>query len=124
VETVSRETAIDPWYVTGLIDGIGTFTYSRSGRQLAVYFAVKTNHRLLEQLQGFFGVGAVYNRYFRVQRRDELPKILDHFDRYPLSAKHEEYGIWREMVLAKQAFRQPDRERLEALASQLSASRA
>ena len=120
METVSRETAIDPWYVTGLIDGIGTFTYSRSGKQLAVYFAVKTNHRLLEQLQTFFGVGAVYDRYFRVQRRDELPKVVEHFDRFPLWAKRNEYEVWREMVVLKQAFRQPNRERLEQLAHELS----
>src|SRR6266540_3811771 len=32
---------LNPWYVTGLVEGEGTFTYSRSGSHLALYFAVK-----------------------------------------------------------------------------------
>ena len=62
VETVSRETALDPWYVTGLIDGVGSFTYSRSGRQLAIYFAVKLGSTsfLLDDLKAFFQGGAIY----------------------------------------------------------------
>ncbi len=125
METVSRETAqLDPWYVTGLIDGIGTFTYSRSGRQLAVYFGVKASTRALDELRDFFGVGAIYNvrgsDYYRVQRRDELPTIVDHFDRYVLRAKREAFEVWRQMVTAKQEFRQPDRDRLEQLAVELS----
>lgn len=135
VETVSRETQLDPWYVTGLIDGIGSFTYSRSGRQLAVYFAVKvgakasaeldpTGHHLLDDLKGFFAGGAIYtsatSSYFRVQRRDELAAVVDHFDRFPLRAKRRIYEVWREMVLVKRAFRKPDRERLDVLAHELS----
>ena len=126
VETVSRETTLDPWYVTGLIDGVGSFTYSRSGKQLAVYFAVKAGSpTLLEDLHTFFGGGAIYaserSSYFRVQRRDDLTAVLDHFDRYPLRTKREVYEIWREMVVAKRAFRKPDRDRLESLARELSA---
>ena len=127
METVSRETILDPWYVTGLIDGVGSFTYSRSGKQLAVYFAVKLGSAtfILDDLKTFFQGGAIYQNarasYFRVQRRDELQLVIEHFDRYPLRAKRDVYGVWREMVVAKQAFRKPDRERLERLATELSA---
>jgi hypothetical protein len=139
VETVSRETQLDPWYVTGLIDGIGSFTYSRSGRQLAVYFAVKLGAKvnapppdgddstagLLGDLKRFFSGGAIYasatSSYFRVQRRDDLVAVVDHFDRFPLRAKREVYEVWREMVIAKRAFRKPDRNRLDTLAQELSA---
>ena len=126
MDTVSRETTLDPWYVTGLIDGVGSFTYSRSGKQLALYFAVKVSGStsLLEDLREFFQAGAIYEigraSYFRIQRRDQLVFVLDHFDRYPLRSKRQVYEVWREMVLAKQTFRKPDRDRLETLAGELS----
>lgn len=125
VETVSRETSLAAWYVTGLIDGVGSFTYSRSGKQLAVYFAVKVSgSTVLEELQAFFGAGAIYSSgrssYFRIQRRKDLTAVLDHFDRFPLRTKRAVYEVWREMVIAKSAFRKPDRDRLESLASELS----
>jgi hypothetical protein len=126
VETVSRETTLDAWYVTGLIDGVGSFTYSRSGKQLAVYFAVKASGSVtvLGELQTFFGCGAIYSTgsssYFRIQRRADLATVLDHFDRFPLRTKREVYSVWREMVIAKRAFRKPDRDRLESLATELS----
>jgi len=127
VETFSRGT-LDPWYVTGFADGSGSFTYSRSGRQLAVYFAVKANEReLLELLQSHFdGIGRIYDvsrgSYFRVSRRDDLMRVVDHFDRYPLrTRKQQAYKIWRQMVVTKQDFRRPDRDLLESLATQLSA---
>jgi len=126
VETVSHETLLDPWYVSGLIDGIGSFTFSRSGKQLAVYFAVKLGGAsfLLADLQRFFRGGAIYESakasYFRVQRREHLTAVVDHFDRFPLRAKAQVYTVWREMVVAKQAFRKPDRGRLDQLAAELS----
>src|SRR3954454_4331406 len=44
METFSRGTSpapLDPWYVTGFVEGEGAFTYSRSGKQLALYFGLK-----------------------------------------------------------------------------------
>jgi len=142
METFSRGT-FEPWYVTGFIDGEGSFTYSRSGRQIGLYFAVKlteTDRTILEQLQRFFGgIGSIYRvaprtprpgsghtkttSYFRVTRLEDLKRVVDHFDRYPLqTAKRGSYQIWREMVILKQAFRKPDREQLNALAVKLSAA--
>jgi hypothetical protein len=124
VGTFSRET-LDPLWVTGFADAAGSFTYSRSSKQLALYFAVKVadaDRALLEDLQAFFEAGRIYEpAYFRVTRREELIRIVDHFDRYPLrSSKREVYDLWREMVVAKQQFRRPDRDRLADLASRLS----
>ena len=133
METFSRGT-LDPVWVTGFSDGQASFTYSRSGNQLGVYFAIKlaaTERPLLEELQAFFaGAGRIYDvaarsAYFRITHRDELSLVLDHFDRYPLrSNKQKVYEIWRLMVLAKQQFRRPDRETLDALAEQLTALRS
>ena len=141
METFSHGT-LDPWYVTGFADGEGSFTYSRSGRQMGLYFAIKLTAEeepILQRLQEFLGVGRIYNvvarkpsghggwtktaRYYRVTRRDDLVRIIEHFDQYPLQTeKLKSYVIWRQMVLLKQqSFRNPDREKLQMLAEKLSA---
>ena len=138
METFSRGTSLsdlDPWYVTGFVEGEGTFTYSRNGKQMALYFAVKlpeVDEPILQDLRDFFGgIGSIYflrarsSAYYRVCRREQLPVIVEHFDAYPLrGGKAAAYAIWREMVVLKQRFRQPDRDALRDLAAQLSASYA
>lgn len=144
-ETFSRETpGLDPWYVTGFVEGEGTFTFSRTGGQMALYFALKltgSDRNILEAIQDFFGgIGSIYHvkkraaltpssgytnaaAYYRVCRRDELDRIVEHFDRYPLrGGKAASYAVWREMVILKRAFRKPVRPELEALAARLSAA--
>jgi len=136
-------TAFDPWYVTGLVEGEGSFTYSRSGTRIALYFAVKlvrADDLLLQALQDFFGgVGTLYRvwpraptpragftksaSYYRVCRKEELRRIVAHFDAYPLrGAKAESYRIWRLMVLLKLEFPRTPRDRLDLLAAKLSAA--
>jgi hypothetical protein len=128
VETFSRGT-LAPTYVTGFVDAAGSFTYSRSSKQLALYFALKVpaaDRPLLEEVQAFFGgIGRIYaEAYFRVTRREELMAVVEHFDAYPLrSTKGAIYDLWREMVIAKQEFRRPDRERLSQLADEISRRR-
>jgi LAGLIDADG DNA endonuclease family protein len=141
VETISREigSALDPWYVTGFIDGVGTLTYSRSGRQIALYLALKVPARdqaILESIRAWLGgIGKLYalrrrgpdggpaSCYYRVCRHDELVRVVDHLDAYPLrGSKAAAYAIWREMVLLKLRFRDAPRDRLQALAQQLSAA--
>ena len=144
-ETFSRGTSgLDPWYVTGFVEGEGAFTFSRSGRQMTLYFAIKltgAERPILESIQDFFGgIGAIYAvkaraaptpssgytktaAYFRVCRREQLAQIVEHFDQYPLrGAKAEAFGIWREMVVLKREFRKPAREELDVLAARLSAA--
>lgn len=108
--------------MTGFADAAASFTYSRSGNQLALYFALKSEPTLLADIQTFFdGAGRIYETYFRISRRDELLHVVDHFDRHPLrSAKQESFLVWRQMVMAKQEFRRPDRELLDSLAAQLT----
>ena len=135
---------LDPWWVTGFVEGEGCFTYSRSGSgSIALYFAVKltrADRTLLEALQRFFGgVGIIYDvgprvtspgsgftkaaSYYRVCRREHLGRILAHFDTYPpRGAKANSYRIWREMVLLKLESVRPLRDRLNALAALLSAA--
>lgn len=141
-ETFSRETPpIDPWYVTGFIEGEGTFTFSRNGRQMALYFAIKltrSDRPILEAIQDYFGgIGTIYHvkprepgsrsgytktaAYYRVCRREQLDRVVEHFDRYPLRGdKAASFAIWREMVILKRAFRKPT-PGLHELAARLSA---
>jgi hypothetical protein len=123
---------LDPWYVTGLIEGEGSFTYSRSGKSWVMIFAVKLNTKnqaLLQELLDFFMVGKIYNLgdkggIYRVSKQEELAQIIEHFERFPLrGAKSASYQLWRQMVdLKAQSFRKPPHEELEEFSRQLSAS--
>ena len=126
--------------MTGFSDGEGSFTYSRSGKQIALYFAIKLSsidHPLLEDIRAFFGVGKIYNvkprasttrsgatkpaSYYRVTHRADLQRVVEHFDQYPLrTSKQRVYEIWRVMVQMKLQFRQTDREAMNVLAERLS----
>jgi hypothetical protein len=135
--------ALDPWYVTGLVEAEGSFTFSRRSGGMTLYFAVKLTGRdgeLLGSLQAFFGgVGTLYSlparpasattsaanpaTYYRVCRRDELREIVRHFDAYPLKgAKTASFAIWRLMVLLKLDFPRTSSKQREQLAAQLSAA--
>jgi hypothetical protein len=142
--TFSRGTPLEPWYVTGLCEGQGSFTYSKGGDSLSLYFSLKLtgeDRALVEAVRSFFGrVGKIYDNraviprsasagftkraaYFRVNRIRELLAIVDHFDRFPLrGTKAASYAIWRRMALLKQAFRRSDKPTLLGLAAKLSAA--
>mgnify|MGYP002622475808 FL=1 len=141
---------LEPWYVTGLVDGDGSFTYSRSSRgasPLTLYFAIKLTKKdddLLEKVRAYFnGVGKIYPvrarsprynsgftkraSYFRVSKTEELAGVVEHFDRYrPQGRRREVYGVWREMYEIKKGHRDggpmsPEaREQLDELAERLS----
>ena len=138
VETLSGA-SLDAQYVTGLVDGEGTFTQSRSGNNMSLYFAIKltdADRGVLELVRQFFhGFGTIYEvkpraatrtkkaAYYRISRPDELIVVLAHFDKHPLrTKKRETYEIWRLMVLAKRKYLHPDRELLNQLADALSNS--
>lgn len=118
-----------PEYVSGLTEAIGSFTFSRSRRNLTVYFALRLPVRdrpILDAVRELLAAGRLYNVpgavYLRVSRHDELQRVVDHFNRYPLKGhRHEAFLVWKEMVAIKSRFRQPDRPRLSSLAEQLSA---
>ena len=138
------EASLDPWYVTGLVEAGGCFTFSRSsGSSMVLYFAVRllpAEEDLLESLQRFFGgIGTAYRvrpraashaagfaqaaSYYRVCRRGELARVVEHFDSYPLKgARAAAFQIWRLMVLLKLEFPRTSGGELEVLAKKLSAA--
>src|SRR2546427_3019430 len=144
METVSTTNLLDPWYVTGFVDGEGSFTYSRAGRNVVPFFAIKLTAEdvgILESIQDFFGgIGKIYHllprpartprsgftkaaRFYRVGRNSELQRVLEHFDQFPLrGTKAASFAIWREMVILKRDFRKASKELLAGLAEQLSAA--
>jgi LAGLIDADG DNA endonuclease family protein len=142
METTSR--VLHPWFVTGFSEGQATYTFSRSGAGLNLFFAIKltaADRPLLEDLRAYFGVGRLYDVkaapprgprqgytkaacYYRVARLGDLEVIVRHFDQYPLQgARRRPFEIWRRMVqLKRDHFRRPPTEQLAALARDLSAS--
>lgn len=135
---------VNPWYITGLCEGEATFTYSRSGNfALNLYFAVKLAEKdkeLIEMLHKYFNVGKIYKvkasipkknngftkkaLYYRVSTLDELKKIVEHFDKYPLwGQKQKQYQTWKEILRLKTKHKGniiEIKERLEKLLSKLS----
>ncbi len=134
---------LTPWYITGFCDGEAAFTYSRAGGTFGIYFGIKqteNNRQLVEEIQGYFGyVGNIYTQkavapsknsgytkqaaYYRVTRIEELKRIVEHFDQYPLQSKkkNEAYQVWREMVMHKLLnYKKIDYDKLRVLAEKLS----
>ena len=109
---------LNPWFVTGFCDSAATFTYSKAGKTLNLYFSLRQNEAnrdIVEKIHSFFDrAGSIYisknsqkkkqsvSYYYRVSRVEELKRIIEHFNEYPLqSKKHNGYLIWRKMVLHK-----------------------
>ncbi|MFA5177540.1 MAG: LAGLIDADG family homing endonuclease [Candidatus Omnitrophota bacterium] len=134
---------LDPWYVTGFCDGEAAFTYSRAGGSLAIYFGVKQredNRQIVDDIRAFFDyVGKIYYQieseggpkrglsqpavYYRVTKINELKRIIEHFDKYPLQSvkKQQAYLVWRQMVIYKsEHYRDVDYNILQNLAEKLS----
>jgi hypothetical protein len=132
--------SLTPWYITGFCEGESAFTFSRQGKGLELYFAIKSNsddRELIERIRDFFGVGHIYNVkarppkarsgntreavYYRVSKISHLESVVRHFDKYPLIGKKKHaYKIWKKMFLLKKDFRKPDFVRLQQLAIALS----
>ena len=92
---------LDPWYVTGLTEGEGSFCVSfalrdrlKVGIETRPSFSISLNRRdleLIKMIQKFFGCGGIRfsrsdNCYkFEVRSvADLVKKIIPHFEKYPL----------------------------------------
>ncbi len=108
--------ALHPWFVTGLVEGEGTFSVSFSRRrrlkvgiETRPSFSVTLHRRdlaLLKALRAYFGCGAI-----RYSRRDGTYKyevrsvadlvrhILPHFERFPLQgSKAQDFEYFAQIV--------------------------
>ena len=110
--SVLMRTSLAPSYVTGFVEGAGSFTFNRSADRITPVFAVRmkaSSRNLLEQLQTFFGeAGRIYATnegnacLYRVNRTRDLLRLVEHFDAHPLRGdKQNAFRIWREMVFLR-----------------------
>ncbi len=124
---------LNPWYVTGLVEGEGTFSVNfNKRRRLKVGIETKpsfsvTLHRrdlnLLKGLRAFFGCGAI--RYSRADGtykyevrsvKDLAKKIVPHFEKYPLAgSKAEDFEKFAEIVRLVHAKHHLNREYLRRI---------
>ena len=112
---------ISPWYISGFVDGEGTFHVSFARRKdlprkwaIIPEFHISQHQdraSVLNEIQTYFGCGIIRenhrgrtNDVTRVlvvrNRRDLLDKIIPFFRRYPLrSQKRDDFRIFAEIVL-------------------------
>ncbi len=106
---------LQPWYVTGLVEGEGTFSVSfnrrrklRVGIETRPSFSITLHQRdvtVLKAVQEFFRCGAIcYSRadhtYYEVRSVDDLvQRIIPHFKKYPLTGtKGQDFEKFAEIV--------------------------
>jgi hypothetical protein len=110
---------INPWWLTGFIDGDGSFSASikyknlnRMSFQPSLSISQhKNNIILFENIKKYFNCGNVYNKkasngfYDHIQyavssTKDIRKEIITHFEKYPLmSYKKNVYKIWNELII-------------------------
>lgn len=106
---------INPWYVSGIVDGEGSFLVSFSRRdklsvgiEVRPSFTVSQNKRnlsVLEELKNYFACGGIrfdsHDQTYKYEVRsldDLIKKIMPHFDRYPLrTSKQNDFEILRKI---------------------------
>ncbi len=128
VPTNSREGALlplPPWYVSGFVDGEGSFVFFfsprkdiRLGEELNLDFQIELRYddrEILERIQATLGCGHIndldYKRYptwqphvkYRVGRIEDLhTKLCPFFKKYPLQAKkRKNFEVFAQAVALK-----------------------
>ena len=112
---MARTPEMNPWFVTGLVEGEGCFTVSfsfrkklRVGIETRPSFSISLNQRdleLLKRLHAYFGCGAI--RYSRSDRTykyesrsiaDLTRRIIPHFVKFPLvGSKRKDFEIFADV---------------------------
>ena len=132
-ERSERMPRLNPWFVTGLVEGEGCFSVSFSfrkklkvGIETRPSFSLSLNQRdleLLKQVHAYFGCGAI--RYSRSERTykfesrsipDLTRRIVPHFERYPLvGAKRQDCAIFADICRKAHANEHLRRDVLRAI---------
>jgi len=107
---------IDAWYVSGFVDGEGSFLVSFSPRERIAIgietrpsFTISQHQRsakVLSEIQRFFQCGTIrFNKSdetykYEVRSLEDIVKyIIPHFERYPLhTSKQFDFIIWKDIV--------------------------
>lgn len=129
---------INPWFVTGFIEGEGAFTYSTQSGVPHPVFSIRQRadySDMVQSVKDFFGVGSIYicssrgptkqSAYLRVCNAEDLPKVVRHFGSYPIQSvkKRKAFELWKSLVAlwtenqgnrSKMAIAKPKMRRLAA----------
>lgn len=117
-----KDLDIKPWFVTGLIDGEGSFivslrknTSARTNWEVQTIFKIGLHRRdlpLLYALRSYWGnIGSINKSgtglmVYRVSSMEDLASIIDHFSHYPLiTQKRADFELFKHVVDIKQAGR-------------------
>ena len=111
---VQYQNKLHPWFVTGFTDAEGCFMIivlknpkSKIGWTVQGTFKISLHKKdlvTLELLQKFFGVGAITKHgedsiQYRVTSLQDLIKIINHFNEYPLlSKKRVDFILFKEVI--------------------------
>ena len=124
---------LEPWFVTGLVEGEGCFNVSFSfrkklnvGIETRPSFSISLNQRdleLLKEIHSFFECGAIRfskgDRTYKYESRstaDLMKRIIPHFKRYPLrGSKRGDFDRFAEICKGIHANHHLNRERLRAM---------
>lgn len=105
------ESKLNPWYVSGFVDGEGSFMLTiikdnkyKSGWRVVCRFIINLHKKdlsLLNNIKEFFGVGNVFlmakdSAQYRVESLKGLDIIINHFDKYPIITKKQaDYKLFK-----------------------------
>lgn len=124
---------LNPWYVSGLVDGEGCFHVSfslrkklRIGIETRPSFSISLNCRDLMLLQGvhqYFGCGAIRysesDRTYKYESRsiaDLVQRIIPHFEKYALhGSKQNDFVRFADICRSVHAAQHLNRERLKGI---------
>ena len=120
LDNKKNATGINPWFLTGFIDGEGCFRIYLTkinraiGWRVQLFFQINLHVKyrvLLENIRDYLGVGKVHISgnnliQYRVQTSDELTIIIKHLETYPLiSQKRGDFELFKkahELVMSKE----------------------
>jgi len=106
-----NKNSLNPWFLTGFIDGEGCFRISLTkvksvlGWRVQLFFQINLHEKdraLLEMIKDYLGVGKIHISgknliQYRIQTFDELAIIIKHLDTYPLmTQKKADYMLFKE----------------------------
>lgn len=106
-----NKNSLNPWFLTGFIDGEGCFRISLTkvkstlGWRVQLFFQINLHEKdraLLEKIKDYLGVGKIHVSgknliQYRIQTFDELAVLIKHLDTYPiLTQKKVDYMFFKE----------------------------
>lgn len=111
-----NNTNINPWFLTGFIDGEGCFRISLTkvnsaiGWRVQLFFQINLHEKdrvLLENIKNYLGVGKIHNSgknliQYRIQTLNELTIIIAHLEKFPLiSQKKADFELFKKTYVMR-----------------------